>query len=95
MDRHTVYHHDSNLHMHGIVGACEGSLAEAAGVLFVNNYYAGGFIHADDIRTLAKSVSSLNGQVALVKQFAETNFLKLNVQMCENQIASCFQKCTG
>ena len=51
--------------------------------LSVNNFYAGGFLHADDIRTLATSIDSLNAQVALVKGFAEENFLKLNVQKCQ------------
>ena len=48
--------------------------------LSVNNFYAGGFLNADDLRTLATSTDSLNAQVALVKRFAEENFLKLNVQ---------------
>ena len=47
--------------------------------LSVNNFYAGGFLHADNIRTLATGIDSLN---ALVKKFAENNFLKLNVQKC-------------
>ena len=45
--------------------------------------YAGGFLHADDIRTLATSADSLSAQVSLVKSFAEENFLKLNVQKCK------------
>ena len=28
--------------------------------LSVNNFYAGGFLHADDIRTLTTSIDSLN-----------------------------------
>ena len=51
--------------------------------LFVNSFYAGGFLHADDIRTLASSESSLHSQVALVKTFTEHNFLKLNTSKCE------------
>ena len=48
--------------------------------LFVNSFYVGGFLHADDIRTLATSADSLKAQVSLVKSFSEENFLKLNVQ---------------
>ena len=43
----------------------------------------GGFLHADDIRTLATSTGSVEAQVTMVKGFAACNFLKLNVQMCE------------
>ena len=49
----------------------------------MNNFYAGGFLHADDIRTLATSTDSLEAQVSMVKDFAARNFLKLNVQKCE------------
>ena len=51
--------------------------------LSVNNFYAGGFLHADDIRTLATSTDSLEAQVNMVKDFAARNFLRLNVQKCE------------
>ena len=47
--------------------------------LSVNNFYAGGFLHADDIRTLTTRANSLSALVSLVKSFAEENFLKLNV----------------
>ena len=57
---------------------------ESSGMgLSVNSYYAGGFLHADDVRTLASSVDTLNNQVELVKSFACDNLLKLNVQKCE------------
>ena len=57
---------------------------EESGVgLSVNSFYTGGFLHADDIRTLASSVSSLEEQVAMVQRFARENFLKLNAQKCE------------
>ena len=46
-------------------------------ILLVNNFNAGWFLHADDIRTLATSIDSLNVQVALVAKFAENSFLKL------------------
>ena len=36
----------------------------------VNSFYTGGFLHADDIRTLANSISTLEEQVALVQKFA-------------------------
>ena len=55
--------------------------------LSVNNFYAGGFLHADDIRTLATSTDSVEAQVTMVKNFAAHNFLKLNVQKCENVIS--------
>ena len=51
--------------------------------LSVNRYYAGGFLHADDIRTLATSEDSLQRQVGLVKAFAAENLLRLNVSKCE------------
>ena len=47
--------------------------------LSVNNFYAGGFLHVDDIRNLATSTGSVEVQV-MVKDFAARNFLKLNVQ---------------
>ena len=53
---------------------------QASGLgLSVNQYYAGGYLHADDIRTLATSEESLQQQVALVKAFADRSFLKLNI----------------
>ena len=57
---------------------------QASGLgLSINNFYAGGFLHVDDIRTLASSKESLEAQVAMWKEFAERNFLKLNVDKCE------------
>jgi len=41
--------------------------------LSLNKFYAGGFLHADDIRTLATSEDSLSRQVDLVKRFADRN----------------------
>ena len=53
---------------------------QASGVgLSVNNFYAGGFLHVDDITTLATSEESLKQQVELVSDFAVQNLLKLNV----------------
>ena len=49
----------------------------------VNNMYAGGFLHADDIRTLASTSSTLEAQISTVKKFTEDNFLKLNASKCE------------
>lgn len=49
----------------------------------VNNMYAGGFLHADDIRTLASSTSTLEEQISTVQKFTEENFLKLNASKCE------------
>ena len=37
----------------------------------------------DDIRTLVTSEASLEAQVVLVHEFANTNFLKLNLSKCE------------
>ena len=45
--------------------------------------YAGGFIHADDIRTLATTPSSLETQVSTVSKFTRENFFKLNTSKCE------------
>ena len=57
---------------------------QASGLgLSINNFYAGGFLHVDDVRTLASSKESLEAQVAMVKEFTERNFLKLNVGKCE------------
>ncbi len=49
----------------------------------MNEFYAGGFLHADDIRTLATSEASLQAQVGIVNEFARKNFLKLNLSKCE------------
>ena len=51
--------------------------------LSINSFYCGGFLHADDIRTLATSQDSLKMQVSLVNDFANDNFLKLNTEKCE------------
>ena len=60
------------------------SLLENSGVgLSINNLYAGGFVHADDIRTLASSSDSLQKQITMVENFCTQNFLQLNVQKCE------------
>ena len=48
--------------------------------LLVNNFYAGEFLHVDDIKTLATSAEPVSAQVALVKSFTEDNFLKLNLK---------------
>ena len=57
---------------------------QASGLgLTINKYYAGGYMHADDIRTLATSEETLTRQIALVKTFAEENLLKLNTNKCE------------
>ena len=57
---------------------------EASGLgLTINSFYVGGFAHADDIRTLATTVETLEAQVGLVRQFCAANFLQVNVQKCE------------
>ena len=55
----------------------------------VNNFFAGGFLHADDIRTLSTSIASLDTQISIVRVFAEKNFLKLNIRKCEIIPFSC------
>lgn len=45
---------------------------QASGVgLSINNFYAGGFHHAEDAGTLRTSKESLEAQVAIAKEFAE------------------------
>ena len=57
---------------------------ESSGLgLSINNYYMGGFLHADGIHSLATSAESLQQQVDLVKTFAPKHFLKLNIEKCE------------
>ena len=54
------------------------SLLENSGIgLSVNSLNAGGFIHADDIRTLASSSDSLQSQITVVEEFCKLNFLQL------------------
>ena len=61
-----------------------GPLLEDSGLgLSINNFYMGGFLHTDDIRTLATSAESLEAQVNLVKIFATKNFFKLTGDKCE------------
>jgi len=43
--------------------------------LSINNFYAGGFLHADDICTAATSPESPEDQVTMVNTFASENFL--------------------
>lgn len=50
--------------------------------LSVNNFYACGFLHADDISTLATSDASLRYQIDW-KEFADQNHLKVNVSKCD------------
>ena len=44
--------------------------------LSINDFYAGGFIHADDIRTISSSVQSLKRQMDVVRGFVSDYFLK-------------------
>ena len=57
--------------------------------LAVNDYFAAGFLQADDIRSLSTSIDSLEAQVSMVLDFANNNFLKLNIQKCEIIPFSC------
>lgn len=52
-------------------------------VLSVNGFYGGGFLHADDIRTLVTSEASLKAQIVLVDEFARSNCLKFNISKRE------------
>ena len=49
----------------------------------VNNMYVGESLHADDIRTLAPTVTTLEAQISTIKRLTEENFLKLNTSKCE------------
>ena len=72
------------------------SQLQAPGVgLTVNKFYAGGFLHADNIRTLATSEESLQYQVALVRAFVEENLLKLNVSKCKITLLKSKGYCTS
>ena len=51
--------------------------------LKINNLFVGGFAHADDIRTITNSTSSLNAQLEAVSSFTSENFLQLNPSKCE------------
>ena len=51
--------------------------------LSVGDTYAGGFIHADDIRTISSSWTTLQEQINTVCTFAENNGLTLNPTKCE------------
>ena len=57
---------------------------EASGLgLSVNNLFCGAYLHADDIRTLTTSVSSLQAQISEVVNFTSDNFMQLNPTKCE------------
>ena len=49
----------------------------------VGDTYAGGFIHADDIRTISSSRTTLQEQINIVCTFAANNGLTLNPTKCE------------
>ena len=51
--------------------------------LSVGDTYAGGFIHADDIRTISSSWTTLQEQINTVCTFAANNGLTLNPTKCE------------
>lgn len=53
--------------------------------LSVNHFCAGGFLHADNIRTPATSTGSVEAQcqMTMVNDFAAHNFLGQNIQQCE------------
>ena len=51
--------------------------------LKINDLFVGDFVHADDIRTITNSTSSLNAQLEAVSSFTSENFLQLNPSKCE------------
>ena len=51
--------------------------------LMINNFFIGGFAHADDIRTITNSIASLNAQLESVSSFSSNNFLQFNPSKCE------------
>ena len=59
-------------------------ILESSGLgLSMNNLYSGAYLHADDIRTLASSVSSVQAQISEVLNFTSNSFLQLNPTKCE------------
>ena len=55
---------------------------QASGIgLSVNSFYSGGFLHADDIRTLSACEESLKCQVELVKSLLTRTFEAQHQQM--------------
>ena len=61
--------------------------------LSVNDFFAGGFLHADNIRTLSTSTALLEAQVSAFIDFTRSNFLNLNIQKCEIILFSCDSSC--
>ena len=59
------------------------SLKESGLGLSGNEFYVGGFIYANDIRTVVSSMKSLEAQVATVERFTAENLPKLNVLKCD------------
>ena len=55
---------------------------------YVSGLYSGAFAHADDIRTISSSLSTLNRQISFVQQFAIDNALALNASKCEVLVIS-------
>ena len=49
----------------------------------MNEFYAGGFLHAYDIRTLSSGVCTLDRQAELVNSFTDERFFLLNIQKCK------------
>ena len=47
--------------------------------LSINNFYAGGFLHADDICTVATSPDFVEDQVTTANMFASENFLQSEI----------------
>ena len=54
-------------------------LEKSGSGLTVNEYYAGGFLHADDIQTLTSSIDSLEAQVSIVQDFTKVNIQKYHL----------------
>ena len=54
----------------------------------INCLYAGGFLHADDIRNIVASSENLEMQVSFVSTFIKKNFSKFNISKCEIMLFS-------
>ena len=51
--------------------------------VFIDNLYAGAYLHANDIRTLSTTLMSMEAHIKARADFTKNNFLKFNVSKCE------------
>ena len=59
-------------------------LVDAGLGLSVNNLDGGAYLHADDIRTIATSMYTLQAKISELFKFASTHFLYLNPSKCDS-----------